>query len=168
MSPVLHFRKHLSRPPDAAEVAGICIRNFGEASDSAAWISLRDRAMAGESPRVRTWSKDDFFSEMQSKPWWRSDRTWLAYPDGAEPLVGAVTLALREGAATTIPVVHWLLVDPEWRRRGVGRLLMSRLEHAAWQDGWCEIELETHAGWQAAVAFYQSIGYAPVRECSPR
>src|SRR5262249_39191762 len=112
-------------------------------------------------------------SEMQSKPWWRDDRTWVAIagdppsPD-AERIVGAVTLALRQGASATVPVVHWLLVDPAWRRRGVGRLLMSQLERAARDDGWREIELETHAGWEAAVAFYQSIGYAPVRERSPR
>jgi GNAT superfamily N-acetyltransferase len=168
MSPVLHFRKHLSGPPDAVEVAGICVRNFGEAGDVAAWISLRERAMADQRPRVRTWSEDVFFSEMQSKPWWRDDRTWLAFEDGTESLIGAVTLALREGAATIVPVLHWLLVDPAWRRRRIGRLLMSHLERAAWNDRWREIELETHSGWQAAVAFYQSIGYAPVRDRSPR
>jgi GNAT superfamily N-acetyltransferase len=75
---------------------------------------------------------------------------------------------MREGAVCTIPVVHWLLVDPAWRRRGVGRLLMLHLELAAWHDGYREIELETHAGWGAAVAFYQSMGYAPVRDRSPR
>jgi GNAT superfamily N-acetyltransferase len=87
---------------------------------------------------------------------------------GADTIVGSVTLALREGHVATMPVVHWLLVDPLWRRRGVARLLMSHLELAAWNDGWREIELETHAGWASAVAFYQSIGYAPVRDHSPR
>jgi GNAT superfamily N-acetyltransferase len=173
MSVIIHFRRHLSGPPDAVEVAGIRVRKFGEAGDVAAWISLRDRAMANESPQVRPWSEDLFFAEMQSKRWWRDDRTWFAAagelrsPDAGQ-IVGAVTLALREGAAATVPVVHWLLVDPEWRRRGVARLLMSRLERAAWDDGWREIELETHTGWQTAAAFYQSMGYAPVRERSPR
>jgi GNAT superfamily N-acetyltransferase len=168
MSPVLHFRKHLSGPPDVAEVSGICVRNFGEAGDVAAWVTLRDRAMADQIPRVRAWSEQAFFSEMQSKSWWRNDRTWLAVADATKALAGAVTLALREGIAATVPVVHWLLVEPAMRRCGVGRLLMSHLERAAWNEGWREIELETHAGWQAAVAFYQSIGYAPVRERSPR
>jgi len=95
---------------------------------------------------------------------------WLAVDEriGIAAVVGAVTLAIREGAARSVPVVHWLLVDPAWRRRGIGRLLMSHLERAAWDAGWREIELETHAGWIEAVAFYQSIGYAPVRERSPR
>jgi GNAT superfamily N-acetyltransferase len=168
MPSVLHFRRQLYRPPDAVEVPGICVRNISIPGDIAAWLALRDRAMADQTPRVRSWSKSDFFSEMQSKSWWRPERMWLAFSLETAPPVGAVTLAMREGAAGTIPVVHWLLVDPAWRRRGVGRLLISHLEHAAWNDGWREIELETHAGWTAAVAFYHSIGYAPVRDRSPR
>jgi GNAT superfamily N-acetyltransferase len=105
---------------------------------------------------------------MLTKPWWRTDCTWLAVDVETAAPVGAVTLALREGRVATIPVLHWLLVDPVWRRRGIGRLLVSHLERAAWNDGWREIELETHAGWTSAVAFYQSIGYAPVRDRSPR
>ncbi len=144
------------------------MRNIVIPDDVATWLTLRDRAMADQIPRVRTWSESDFDSEMRSKPWWRADRMWLAFADEVESPVGAVTLALREGSAATVPVVHWLLVEPAWQRRGVGRLLMSHLELAAWSDGWREIELETHAGWPAAVAFYQSIGYAPVRDRSPR
>jgi GNAT superfamily N-acetyltransferase len=168
MSSVLHFRRQLFRPPDVADVPGISVRNIAISDDVAAWLALRDRAMADQIPRVRPWSESDFFSEMQSKPWWRPERMWLAFAAETACPIGAVTLALREGSISTIPVVHWLLVDPAWRRRGIGRLLMFHLELAAWNDGWRQIELETHAGWSAAVAFYQSIGYAPVRDRSPR
>src|SRR2546430_1871201 len=132
MPAVLHFRRQLFRPPDAACVPGISVRNIAIPDDVAAWLTLRDRAMVDQIPRVRPWSESDFFSEMQSKSWWRTDRTWLAIAVETKSLVGAVTLALREGSASTIPVVHWLLVDPEWRRRGIGRLLISHLERAAW------------------------------------
>jgi GNAT superfamily N-acetyltransferase len=168
MTAVLHFRRQLFRPPDAADVPGFSVRNISIPDDIAAWLALRNRAMVDQIPRARPWSEADFCSEMQSKTWWRADRTWLATAVETALLVGAVTLALREGSVSTIPVVHWLFVDPAWRRRGIGRLLISHLELAAWNDGWREIELETHAGWTPAVAFYQSIGYAPVRERSPR
>ena len=106
---------------------------------------------------------------MFDKPWWHAERNWLAFVDGApEQTIGAVTLAIRASNAARIPVVHWLLVDPHWRRRGVGQLLMSHLERAAWEAGFRAVELETHTDWAAAVAFYQSIGYAPVRTSSPR
>jgi GNAT superfamily N-acetyltransferase len=165
---ILHFRRQLIRPLDAVDVPGFSVRNISIPDDVAAWLALRDRAMADQIPRVRTWYDSDFLSEMKAKAWWRPERTWLAIALETESLIGAVTLALREGTVSMIPVVHWLLVDPAWRRRGVGRLLISHLELAAWDDGWREIELETHAGWSAAIAFYQSIGYAPVRDRSPR
>jgi GNAT superfamily N-acetyltransferase len=197
MAAVLHFRRQLLRPPDAAELPGIYVRNFSMTGDVPEWLALRDRAMVDQVPRVRKWSDIDFHSEMTSKSWWSMEHTWVAIagglrspevvdsgsgpaispatrrspaigPSEREYVVGAVTLAMREGAAGTVPVVHWLLVDPAWRRRGVGRLLVSHLERAVWNDGRREIELETHAGWTAAVAFYHSIGYAPVRDRSPR
>jgi ribosomal protein S18 acetylase RimI-like enzyme len=56
--------------------------------------------------------------------------------------------------------VHWLIVRSNWRRHGVGRLLMAHLETAAWDAGYREVWLETHVAWEAAVKFYRSLGYA--------
>ena len=169
MLSVLHFRRQLVGPPVVADVAGILVRNFVVPDDIGPWLVLRDRAMVDERPRARAWSESDFRSEMINKPWWRADRCWVAVDrDRTTDFVGSVTLAIRESDRSKVPVVHWLVVDPEWRRRGVGRLLMSHLELAAWEDGWREIELETHVGWAAAVALYHSMGYAPVRDRSPR
>jgi GNAT superfamily N-acetyltransferase len=196
MVSVLHLRKELIRPPVALSVPQVVLRTFELPDDVPNWLELRETAMADQVPQVRSWREDDFFSEMAGKSWWRRDRTWLAVAGGlrhtadnrqafandlatpSQPtnptraetgrIIGAVTLAMRAGPAVCVPVVHWLLVDPAWRRRGVGRMLVAHLERAVWDAGWREVQLETHAGWQAAVAFYQSIGYAPVRERSPR
>jgi GNAT superfamily N-acetyltransferase len=168
---VLHFRKQLTAPPVAADAPGFHVRQLSVPDHVPAWLALRERAMANQMPAVRHWSAADFDREMAAKPWWRSDRSWVAIhgaaSDEASAMVGAVTLALRESAATSVPVVHWLLVDPAYRRRGIARSLVSQLERTAWDAGWREVQLETHAGWSAAVAFYQSIGYAP-RDRSPR
>lgn len=168
MLSIIHFRRQLSGPPVVLEVPGISVRGFIVPDDIPPWLELRDRAMADQTPHARPWSETDFQSEMLIKSWWRQDRSWLAISTEDQCLVGGVTLAVREGSAQAVPVVHWLVVDPAWRRCGIGTLLISHLERAAWDDGWREIELETHAGWTAAVAFYQSMGYAPVRERSPR
>jgi GNAT superfamily N-acetyltransferase len=189
MTSILHLRKELSQPPVALSLPEIGVRPLMMPDDVPAWLALRDRAMADESPSVRSWSAEDFGIEMLRKSWWQADRTWLAIAGelrlagSANPatrrspareddvatrsVVGAVTLAMRQGTFQTVPAIHWLLVDPTWRRRGIGRLLISRLERAAWNAGWREVQLETHTGWSAAVAFYQSMGYAPLRDRSP-
>jgi hypothetical protein len=33
------------------------------------------------------------------------------------------------------------------------------LEQAAWDDGYREVHIETHAGWSAAIALYSKRGY---------
>jgi len=172
MTSVVHFRKELKVPPVAAVVQGFCVRSLKMPAEIPAWLRLRERAMAGELPAARSWSAADFQAEMVDKAWWRVDRSWVAVNDDARSedvsFCGAVTLAVRQGATQSMPVAHWLLVDPAFRRRGIARLLMSHLERAAWDDGCREVQLETHAGWLAGVAFYQSIGYALVGDRSPR
>lgn len=169
---ILHFRKELIAPPVAPRVANVAVRAMDVPADMAAWLRLRVRATSELHPRPREWNEADFRTEMLGKRWWRTEHCWVAVAgnlsNGPSEIVGSVTLALREGEASTVPVVHWLLVDPAWRRRGIGQLLMSQLEQAAWHAGWREVQLETHAGWAAAIAFYQSMGYAPVRDRSPR
>ncbi len=172
MSSVLHFRKELTSPPVVVDAPGIRVRQTLLPAEVPGWLALRERAMASEIPAVRTWTNADFRSEMTDKPWWRGDHSWVAVDDDASEksrsIIGTVTLAVREGSLSKVPVVHWLLVDPEWHRRGVGRSLMYHLECAAWDVGWREVQLETHAGWSAAVAFYHSMGYSLVRERWPR
>jgi GNAT superfamily N-acetyltransferase len=154
------LRKFLENRAVLGSVTGISVRQIVVSADVPAWLALRRRAVAWLKPAVRTWTAADFAAEMSEKPWWRDDWTWLATPvDSPQQLVGSVTLAVRAGSASEVPVVHWLLVDPRWRRRGIARLLMSHLEQAAWDAGWREIQLETHANWTEAVAFYQSIGF---------
>jgi GNAT superfamily N-acetyltransferase len=166
---IIHLRKQLSQPPALVEVPTISVRTFAGQVDAPAWLALRARAIAHLRPQPRHWLHADYEAEMFGKPWWQAARNWLAFAEDApEQPLGAVTLAIRAGKDTQVPIVHWLLVDPKWRRHGVGRVLMSELERAAWDDGHREVELETHSGWTAAVAFYGSIGYAPVRAPSAR
>jgi GNAT superfamily N-acetyltransferase len=165
---VLHFRKELIEPPVVRRVDEVAVRSLAIPDDLAAWLALRERAVAAMSPPVRPWTAADFFAEMVDKPWWRGERSWVVVSTAdRDSILGSVTLALRAGRSGSAPVVHWLLVDPAWQRRGIGRLLMSHLERAAWDAGWREVQLETHAGWSGAVAFYHSMGYAPLRPRSP-
>ena len=99
---------------------------------------------------------------MIAKPWWKPENLWLAEDcvAGAGRLVGAVTLAMRGPEFEGVPVVHWLMVDPDPRNRGIGRLLMRALEMTCWELGFRRVSLETHVAWTAASRFYESLGYA--------
>lgn len=165
MTTILHLRKQLTFSPAVASLPGIAVRTIRIPDDIDAWLALRERAVAGLVPQPRPWLHQDYIAEMFDKPWFHGDRNWLATGrESPSKPIGAVTLAMRTGASDTMPVVHWLLVDPEYRRRGIARLLMAHLERAAWEAGLRRIELETHRAWIDAVAFYQSIGYEPACE----
>jgi GNAT superfamily N-acetyltransferase len=177
MATVTHLQRQLSDCPQVSAALGVSVRNFAGPGDILPWLELRDQAFARQRIGVRSWSADDFVNEFVSRWWWRPDLMWFAeaaapMPDnppspGAEAnarlqLIGSVTLAMRGEPDAAKPVVHWLMVHPRWRRRGIAKCLMAHLELAAWNNGHREIHLETHTAWQAAAEFYSAMGYRPV------
>ena len=166
MSTVLQLARCLESRPSIPKSFGVALRNFSQAEspdDIDRWLELRRQAFDGERLGVRHWDRDDFEREMLSKDWWRADWTWLAETasgnEAPERLVGAVTLAMRGAGEAAGPVVHWLIVRPQSRRRGVGRLLMATLEAECWDHGFRQVRLETHLRWRRAVQFYERLGY---------
>jgi len=165
MTTVLQMTKCLEAASDLESIDGVEIRAF-RLDDVGDWLSLRDRTFARERVGVRAWSQTDFRREFLDRWWWRPEWMWLAEHgenDSPPGLVGSVCLAMRGKPEAAKPVVHWLMVAPRWRRRGVGRLLLSHLERAAWKAGYREIWLETHVGWEAAAKFYEALGYRAPR-----
>jgi GNAT superfamily N-acetyltransferase len=166
MANVLHLYRTLHEPPELPRLPGIGLRHFSAPNDIPIWLELRHRAFAREKVGVRQWTAADFEMEFLSKPWWSPERLWFAEAEAPQqpgpPLpsaVGTIALAFRGTGADAQPVIHWLAVLPAWRRRGVGRLLLAALEESCWGAGYREIGLETHAGWTAALRFYEQAGY---------
>lgn len=157
-APVLHLSRRLYEAPTVPTLPGISIRTFGGKDDIGVWLELRARAFADQKPEVRMWTEIDFAAEFLAKSWWSPERLWFA--EAGSQAIGSVALAIRSQGETAKPVIHWLLVLPEWRRKGVGRLLISTLETACWHAGYRQVALETHVGWTAAEKFYRSFGYA--------
>ena len=163
MASVLHLVRTLELSPVLAVVTGIHVRSFLGGRDVQDWLDLRRQAFDGADVKIRSWTEADFVAEFLRKPWWRADRMWFAESVGADThqapqVVGTVTLAMRGDAATGLPVVHWLAVLPEFRRRGIGQLLMAVAETACWNAGHRRIGLETHAAWKPAMRLYESSG----------
>lgn len=151
------MRKLLTTEPVLLTVAGVAFRTFQGTDDIEPWVALRERAFGNERISIRCWHYTHFQEEFLAKSWWRPEHLWLAFDD--EQLVGAVTLAQRGAGAAARPAVHWLMVHPAHRRRGIAAALMSNLERAVWEAGQREIVLETHAAWTRAAAFYLRNGY---------
>lgn len=82
---------------------------------------------------------------------------WFAETD---EVAGSITLASRDAGGVSKPVVHWLMVDPRWRRHGIAKLLLRTLETTVWKMGQRQVWLETHSAWTKAEQFYRAMGYA--------
>jgi GNAT superfamily N-acetyltransferase len=158
---ILQLIHRLEKPQVVSPPPGWRLRHFADPGDVDRWLELREAAFADSPTPVRRWTRDDFQREMTAKAWWRPDALWFVEAIDRDPPmpIGTATLARRGPAGSGTAVIHWLGVLPEFRRRGVGRLLMAQLEQIVWQAGEREVALETHASWTDAVAFYRSLGY---------
>ncbi len=161
MPTILHLVRTLERRPSLPEVPGVRLRHFAGLDDIEVWLDLRQRSFAGAPVGVRPWTRADFEAEFFARPWWSPERLWFAEADqeaegevSSQP-VGTIALAQRG----ELPVIHWLCVLPDWRRRGIGRLLLAAAEAIWWDSGRRVVGLETHAQWSAAVKFYTALGY---------
>ena len=160
---VRQLRLVLAKQPTPRTMAGVRLRTYAGEADTAAWLEVRRRAFADEAVGVGAWGPADFDREFLAQPWWRPDRLWLAEtaPIDCQPpsVIGTVALMERGTSARTRWSIHWLAMVPEWRGRGIGRLLLDTAHRAAWDAGGREVWAETHAAWIAANRLYEAAGY---------
>jgi GNAT superfamily N-acetyltransferase len=164
MPSVLQLTKKLLEQPQIVDLPGFQLRHYQGPEDVEFWLELRRRAFARQKLGVGNWDRADFEREFLAKPWWTPESMLFAESvgqSGANAVVGTVTLARRGESPDARTAVHWLAVLPSYRRRGVGRLLLTAVEAAAWQAGSRQVWLETHAQWLEAAALYRALGYVP-------
>lgn len=159
MATVIAMRKQLRKAPERFGLPQIELRNFEDQRDIPRWLDLQARALP-HSVKGRAWDERDFAREFLQQPWWNVDRMWFALSRGEDRrTVGTVTWGERGMPQGSLPSIHWLLVDPDYRRQGIGRLLVAALEEACWQSGRTTLALETLSLWSDAMAFYTALGY---------
>jgi len=145
---------------EEGKVLDLALRHYESSTDVNKWLTLHRACFPAGAFRPRSWTPADFRREFLAKSWWRPERMWLAeLPEETPELVGAVALGLRGRNEAAVPSVQWLMVRPEFRRRGVATALMWRLESAALAAGHTSLHLETRSDWAAAVAFYRRLGF---------
>ena len=74
--------------------------------------------------------------------------------DGRVIAYGGMLTVLDEGQITNIAV------HPDARRQGIGRTLLTEMLRLARERGLAEISLEVRASNEAAIALYESMGFA--------
>jgi ribosomal-protein-alanine N-acetyltransferase len=97
------------------------------------------------------WSEGVFRDELTAE-----NRVYLAAEEDIVVGFGGVMLVGDEAHVTN------LLVDPEWRQRGLGLQLMLGLIDAAVAEGARHLTLEVRPGNEAARNLYARLGLAPV------
>lgn len=181
---ILQLCKTLAFRPDPVPLPErVLVRPYRDEKDSRGWLDLRSLAFSRQQRGVQAWDQRDFEREFLQKAWWQPSRMWLAEvppvdcnseqvasplgllrPTSGQPqLVGTVTLAERVLADETRYVLHWMLVSPRWRGKGIATALVAQLETAVWDLGARAVYLETHVDWREAVALYRKLGYEETR-----
>ncbi|QSJ17369.1 GNAT family N-acetyltransferase [Nostoc sp. UHCC 0702] len=64
----------------------------------------------------------------------------------------------------TQAILLWLVVDKDYRRSGIGRILMQQIEQWADQAGCEGVLLRTNIKRQEAHLFYEKIGYTNIKQ----
>jgi GNAT superfamily N-acetyltransferase len=86
-----------------------------------------------------------------------------------ESVVGAAVcfLGLSTFRARPLLNIHDLAVLPDWRGRGVGRMLLQAVEDQARQRGCCRLTLEVLDGNAGARRLYSSFGFVDFESADP-
>jgi ribosomal protein S18 acetylase RimI-like enzyme len=123
-------------------------------------MQIRPYAAADEDAVIRLWERceltrpwNDPRKDIERKLAVRPDLFLVGVVDGE---IAATVMAGYEGHRGWI---NYLAVAPEHQRRGLGRTIMAAAERLLHNEGCPKINLQVRATNQAAVAFYQRIGY---------
>jgi GNAT superfamily N-acetyltransferase len=159
MSKIVHLQKTLITRSVPEAVTGVTIRGFIGLDDIEGWLALRDATFAHLVAAGRRWMVADFQREFAASRLWAA----VVERDATSVIVGSVALGRTGRPPQDRAALQWLMAAPNYRRRGVGRALISVVEQTVWDDGEREILVETHADWRDAMRLYERCGYAAIR-----
>ena len=118
--------------------------------------------LAGLDARLRDWRDERGARPGPGRTWFRhfAGASWLAEAskDG-RPL--GLLLGFRSADRPAESVIHLVAVDPEFRRRGIGRDLVERFGTAGVTDGVAVVEAACRPDDRIALAFFAALGFEP-------
>lgn len=75
--------------------------------------------------------------------------------------VGETWFSMREKGGVVQSWIHWLWIDPPYRRRGLARQVLNTIEQEAAKAGATRIGLYVLSENEGAVALYSAFGFLP-------
>lgn len=127
--------------------------------DAVEWLRLRHALWPHQSPAQNDEEMTEILANFAQMPVFVAER-----PDGG--LCGLVEVAIHDKApgctTTKIGYLEAWYVDPEWRRQGVGRLLVEAAEAWAIEQGCTEMASDTDAGYPLSPTAHDRLGYQEV------
>jgi ribosomal protein S18 acetylase RimI-like enzyme len=142
----------------------VVIRRELRPGDDDAIVELHDRiyrAEYGVDARMATRIREGLDEALARG--WPHDKSvgevWLVDLD--DRLAGSLALVLESPA---VGRVHWFVLDPALRGRGLGRQLVHELVAGARARELEKLRLETFSALKAAAAIYKSVGFHVISE----
>lgn len=157
----LQMEKTLSRKPNPPMLHDpMSLRTFCEFPQVDDWLMLRRDSFAGQIQAARDWRALDFHREFTNKIHWDPDNLGFLFHE--VKIVGSIYLELDSPQNVGQATLNWLMVMPEFRRQGLGRILIAWAEHKAWEQGSDLLCLTTLPTWKSAIRCYRSCGFHAV------
>ncbi len=111
--------------------------------------------------RLHDW-RDNRADSFPGRVWFRhfAGTSWLAEADiDSRPL--GLLLGFASADRPREAVIHLVMVDPAFRRKGIGRLLVTHFEEQLRETGAARATATCRPEDRIAVAFFGALGYTP-------
>ena len=138
------------------------IRRTLRPGDAGRIAELHDRIYSAEyglDERSRAWVERSIQNAMDGG--WPEDAGAVWLVERNDELAGTLALTPEGG---NVGAVHWFVLAPELRGRGLGRSLFDELIAQARRSGFEHLVLDTFSALTAAARIYRDAGFAVVSE----
>jgi ribosomal protein S18 acetylase RimI-like enzyme len=133
--------------------------NLTRDDDRATYLALMDHFVADEQGGGGSWP-DGVRDRLVPTIVERSDITIFIASSGDVPVGFATCIeSFSTFRASAVLNLHDLMVHPDHRGRGIGRVLLADVERCARATGCCKVTLEVHANNERAVRLYRGVGF---------
>lgn len=118
--------------------------------------------LAALDARLRDWLEDRGGRRGPGRTWFRhfGDTGWLAEEERTGRPLGLL-LGFRSADRPAEAVIHLVAVDPEFRRRGIGRGLVERFSEQLAGDGATRVAATCRPDDRIALAFFAALAFEP-------